>query len=187
MFLGSEGRYHFCGFDVWFRKGCIDEVPPSETSFRRRLVHVLHQRYLYTFAHEMAHAIAFKVLAKCSSEVNIYQGDANGCTDPIDCMPVSYKIDSICAAIGPMGTTALAGVMLVSSLTFRNYLFPLWFTWGAIVAIKEEIRHDIRSGLDKDGGDFGGLAKNSFTHLAAASVAQIGILALSLFAAYRAI
>jgi len=187
LFLGSEGNYQFCGFDVSFKK----RHPSSRLPLLGRVYRILHQRYLYTFVHEFAHNLAFKIFANCSSKTCIYM-DGNGLTFPdrtrFSARSVSPKIMSIILAVGPLAITAFAGSSLALSLALRHSL-PLvshWCIGSASYAILDEQLYSIYSVYKRDNGDFGHLTRQPFSHLAAASVAQIGIFILSMYAAYRA-
>ncbi|HSW71965.1 MAG TPA: hypothetical protein VLG44_00965 [Chlamydiales bacterium] len=189
LFFGSEGDYHFCGFDVSFKKGDPPDIVPSSLFCKGRVWNVLNQRYLYALVHEMGHAIAMRFF-DCPSRVKIYQDHAYGNTGPLYYYSCSSKVETIITVAGPMLSMAFAGSVLATSLAIRSYIptpISLWCSLSAAVAMIEELHENILSAYSKNDGDFGSLAQKSVKHLAIASIGQIALLAFSMFAAYRAV
>jgi len=186
VFFGSEGNYNVWGLDISFKDFPPGDKPSRLISISDRVFGIASQVYLNTLVHEIGHAIAFRLSINRPSKINIYR-DHTGFHSPSVRCP-SEKIDSIVRAAGPLTQTAFAGVVLTSSIALRSS-FPLLSMWcgcSAYYSIVEGFFNCIASAYHRDDGDFGILTKRSFTHLAAASALQIGLIALAHFGAYKA-
>lgn len=187
VFLGSEGNYKVWGLDISFKKDYPSGEKPSRLSkISDRVFGIVCQQYLYTLIHEVGHAIAYRLLENRSSKINIFR-NADGEHCAFLCS--SIKKQSIALAAGSLTNTAFAGIMLTSSIALRR-AFPLlsmWYGCSAYYSIADELFNSIASAYQRDDGDFGRLVRQPLTHLAAASAAQIGLIALAHFGAYKAI
>jgi len=202
VFFGTEGSHQILGVEVNFRQEspCVMRWPPTTPTLGERFMRVcmgINQVYLHTLAHEMGHVLAYKLLTGYTPKIFIYTEDIGGSTTNFytdkngahhQIETDSPVVDSIINISGPMLSIAFCTLKLIAAVALRSYLtLPVAALTGyiALVFIANEILYALLSAYCRDTGDFGQIANNGSTHLALASVALVGEIALGIFAATR--
>ncbi len=206
LIFGQEGTYKVLGVPVRFQKinPADDSISDAELAtklsdrgiFVFRLIEnlfsskaylVTTQSYVHTFVHEMSHALADKFLCKGSPEVEI-NDDATGLTTTSSLISEAWK-STVFRLAGSMGDIAFSTGQLVAITSLRGYLTTpgsLMLGAPAVLDIASELFYSFSSGLVKDDGDFGEIAKKGRLGVASAAlITEIALSALSIYSAYK--
>ncbi len=201
VLFGGEGTYNIFGTQVRFEKEA-----PSYYSFSNlqgagllskaatqcinsNVFRWLTQGYTHIFIHEMSHALTFKLLTNQDATVRVFKSSCTGET--------YYRISlnnfadwkkNIISIAGPMGDIAFSTCKLVAATALKSYLswpIALALGSGAVIWISGELLYAYTSGLNKDAGDFGSIARSGNISLALFSTLLVSQVALGIFAAIK--
>jgi hypothetical protein len=198
--LGREGSYHILGFEVVFKKyDSLSDCPmdPGFVSFCKscsfvRLFRIITQDFAYMLSHEMGHALAYRAFMVCSPKIfiftDVHAAWAEKNAEIRTILSLSDTKNSIALAAGPMVDMTFSACKLVAAVALRRYLstpVALILGLGSLVTMIGTLSYAWSSASNRDGGDFGKIARISSNHLAIASIALVGQCALGVYLAYQ--
>jgi len=199
VFFGSEGSYRIFEIQVKFEKeeplfysstdlqgaGFISKA--ATQCINSNMFRWMTQGYAHVFAHEMSHALTFKLLSGQNTTIEIFKSSCTGGNRlPLSALPDWKK--TIVKVAGPMGDIAFSTCKLVAATAFKSYLswpIALALGSGAVIWMSGELLYAYTSALKRDTGDFGCIASYGNTYLAVASTALVSQCALGIFAAIK--
>ena len=203
VLFGCEGSYNIFGTPVTFERELPSDWtrnPPdlkgvdlisqlASKCINSNAFRLVTQGYIHLFIHEMSHALACKFVVGLNAKVTIF---TSACVSrarfPQEMFSVEAWRQTFVSVAGPIGNIAFCACKLVVATRFKKYLsWPLALVLGsgAVIWMCGELLYAYTSASKKDGGDFGKIACHGNTHLALASTALIGQLALGTFAAIK--
>lgn len=194
FFFCCEGSYNICGIYVTFFKekpqNFYPEREPDNPTNRisrvcyvcNDVLRVLAQSYSHVLAHEMCHAIGYK-LFNINAKIYIVKNPFFAVTLH-DGSLFGWK-KTIVFAVGSIGKAAFATCKVAAALTIKRFIpWPITciLTFECAHSIMEELIYACESTLRNDSGDFGTIRKEGNLHLAIAGTALVSQCALGIFA-----
>src|ERR1700722_8034318 len=182
ILFGSEGSHNILGVKVNF----IESHSSSIELLQNRALNIITQAPAHILSHEMGHVFTIGAfLPRKAKEVKIVTHLLEGKTIYLN-SNTNKIVDSIISFSGPSANMVFSSCKLIGAVALRNYITtPVAITLGtgAVVWMANELLSAYAGASSKNDGDFGIIAKNGATHLAIASAALVGQVALGVFAA----
>lgn len=159
----SEGEYKFLGVPIIFEGG--------SNSLIERAVEVIFQRNVGTFAHELGHSLAYRIITKRNPRFIVIRPGSGETLIHRD-----QKITTAVGMAGPVAGMSYGICRLVAGLVLTNYLisstknFYLWPLMPALVFFSlapqglDWIFSELKYSFNLTGGDFYDIGKNNQFH-----------------------
>lgn len=204
VFFGKPGQYTYFGIEMTFKEreqlyssgSLLTDIQRVYARNYTVFSNIVFQRHLYVLVHEMGHALAAKCLIRLSPKIEIDNPPNNGLCRITEPEVTRWEIvDNIINAAGPLAGAALAAGQLIGAAfvtskitgTAGNNKLAFMILWGtgSIIQMLLDFCYMIESGLRRDNGDWGKLAKTNISHFSIAAFLMISLYALSLYTAYK--
>lgn len=191
---GKPGEYRYYGIDIIFKER--EPLTPCPTLgatllkvygyYFKKFADILLQRHLYVLVHELGHAFAARSLLPINPRIEIDNPPIHGICSTFG-VTRSEAADNLINAAGPLAGAAFAACQAVRAAGYRdsNLTLMLLLGTGALVQMLLDFAYLIESGLRRDEGDWGKLAKSNISHFCLAAFMMMSLYALSLLMAYK--
>lgn len=210
VFFGKPGKYTFLGIETTFKErqqlyssgNLLTDIGRVYARNYTVFSNIVFQRHLYVLVHEMGHALAAKSLIRLSPKIEVDNPPNNGLCRITDPEVTRWEIvDNIINAAGPLAGAALAAGQMIGAAfaaskmagTAENNKLPcmivpcMTILGGSTIQMLLDFCYMIESGLRRDNGDWGKLAKTNISHFSIAALMMISLYVLSLYTAYKKI
>lgn len=197
--FGSEGSYTIFGTNIHFERELPSQLTPpgrpifipeiAINCFQSRLFQCLSQRYIHLVAHELTHALAFKIFTGKNSNIFIFTNRSCAFTrPPTEANSLENWKITVSLAAGPMGNIAFSYFKLIGATALKKHLpWPIFMVLAgsAVIWITGELIYASVSALAKDHGDFGQIRLQGPLHLTLATITMVSELALGIILAVK--